>query len=61
VWGYDISNVTAVNMNVIKVDYKPNYIKMEVSSRLPTITRGINELRRRLDMQETAANPAAPT
>ncbi len=61
VWGYDISNVTVVNTNIIKIDYSPDEIKMEISSRLPTITRGVNELRRRLDLESTNANPDAPT
>jgi hypothetical protein len=61
VWGYDISNVTAVNINVIKVDYSPDSIKLEVSSRLPSISRGVNELRRRLEAQATVNNPSAPT
>jgi len=61
VWGYDIANVTAVSVNIIKVDYIPDYIKIEVSSMLPTITRGINELRRRLESQATVNNPDAPT
>jgi len=61
VWGYDISNVTAVNINIIKIDYTPDSIRLEVSSQLPTITRGVNELRRRLDLEATNANPDTPT
>lgn len=60
-WGYDIINVTATNVNVVKVDYAPDYVKLEVSSRLPFFTRDVNELRRRLEAQTSTKNPDAPT
>lgn len=60
-WGYDIANVTATNVNVVKVDYAPDYVKLEVSSRLPFFTRDLNELRRRLEAQTSTKNPDAPT
>jgi hypothetical protein len=60
-WGFDISNVTATNINLIKADYKPDYISCEVSSQLPQVGRSLTELKRKL--QETVAvnNPAVPT
>lgn len=61
VWGYDISNVTATNINVVKCDYTPNALKIELSSKLPLIGNKINELRRRLDLVNTEANPDAPS
>lgn len=60
-WGYDIANVTATNVNVVKVDYAPDYVKLEVSSRLPFFTRDVNELRRRLEAKTSTKNPDAPT
>jgi len=60
-WGYDISNVTATNLNVVKVDYRPNYVKLEVSSRLPFISNQVNEIRRRLDLKTNENNPAVPS
>jgi hypothetical protein len=60
-WGYDIANVTATNVNVVKVDYTPDYVKLEVSSKLPFFTRTVNELRRRLDAKTATNNPVAPT
>jgi len=58
-WGYDISNVTATNINLIKANYKPDYISCEVTSQLPQVGKTLTELRRKL--QETVAvnNPAA--
>ena len=59
-WGYDIANVTATNLNVVKVEYKPDFIRLEVSSRLPFVSKQVNELRRRLDLKSTLNNPDAP-
>lgn len=59
-WGYDIANVTATKANVVKVDYTPNSIYLEVSSILPQVSRTVNELRRRLDAEASASNPSAP-
>ncbi|HBI50260.1 MAG TPA: hypothetical protein DDY21_00200 [Candidatus Moranbacteria bacterium] len=59
-WGYDISNVTATNINIVKIDYTPQALSVELSSRLPFITRTVNELRRRLDLKTTVNNPDAP-
>jgi hypothetical protein len=61
VWGYDISNVTATNINVVKLQYKPDSVSLELSSKLPLVGNTINELRRRLEMVATEANPDAAT
>jgi hypothetical protein len=61
VWGYDISNVTATNINVVKLDYKPDSIAIELSSQLPLVGNTINELRRRIELVTTESNPTSPT
>lgn len=61
VWGYDISNVTATNINVVRLEYKPDSILLELSSQLPLVGNTISELRRRLDLVTTELNPDAPT
>jgi hypothetical protein len=60
-WGFDISNVTATNINVVKLEYKPDSISLELSSKLPLVGNTINELRRRLEMVSTEMNPDAAT
>lgn len=61
VWGYDISNVTATNINIVRKTYRPDSIDIEVSSKLPLIGNSLNELRRRMESVSTENNPATPT
>jgi hypothetical protein len=60
-WGYDISNVTATNVNIIKISYKPDLIDLEVSSELPTVSHRIEDIQRNLQEQATANNPSSPS
>ena len=60
VWGYDISNVTATNINVVKLEYKPDSISLELSSQLPLVGNTISELRRRLELVTSELNPDEP-
>lgn len=60
VWDYSITDITATVQQIQKVTYHPDYIEIELSNRLPDITKRIEDINRNLVDSLTANNPATP-
>lgn len=60
-WDYDLSNVTSTVQQIVKVSYEPRKVTLEVSSKLPNVSKRVEDIRRNLLRTQTENNPTAPT
>lgn len=50
-----------VILQILSVNYRPDNITLEASSRLPVVAKRIEDIRRNLELNQTADNPSVPT
>ena len=60
-WDYDITNAASQVLQIMKVQYHPDYAIIELSNKQPDIVRRIEEINRQLVDSITADNPATPS
>lgn len=60
-WDFDLQNLASMNMQIQKVDYSPDSVKIQASSLAPDVTKKIEELNRAVDAIQTANNPDSPS
>lgn len=60
-WDYDITQVTATVQQIVKTSYEPDKLIIEISSRLPNISKRVEDIKRNLTKIYTDENPTAPT
>jgi len=60
-WNYDLSQVSSTVQQIMKVSYEPDKVTLEISSRLPNISRRVEDIQRNLLRLTTNENPSAPT
>lgn len=61
VWDQTISTSAADVIQILSVDYKPDSIVVEASSRLPQIAKRIEDIQRNLEVSQMVNNPNAPS
>lgn len=61
VWDQTISASAADVIQILSIDYKPDSIVIEASSRLPQIAKRIEDINRNLQNTQTVDNPVAPS
>lgn len=57
VWDQTLSSQAADVIQILSLDYKPDSITIEASSRLPQIAKRIEDINRNLENSQTVANP----
>lgn len=60
-WDYDITNASSQVLQIMKVQYHPDYAIIELSNKQPDIVRRVEEINRQLVDSITADNPTAPS
>lgn len=61
VWDQTITSAAQALIQVIAIDYMPDVLQVQASSRLPIIAKRIEEIAKQLVNYQTAANPSAPS
>lgn len=61
VWDQTLATQAADIIQIMAVEYTPDALTIEASSRLPQIAKRIEDVRRNLEGSQTTANPSAPT
>lgn len=61
VWDQTLSTTAADVIQILSLEYAPDSILIEASSRLPQIAKRIEDINRNLENSQTLLNPAAPT
>ena len=59
-WNYEISGLTSDILHVISTTYYPDYMELEVSKALPSVSKRIEDIQRNLDDSITATIPTKP-
>ena len=60
-YDFDLQNLASMNMQVLKIDYTPDSIKLQASSVPPDVAKRIEEINRSLEALQTADNPSIPS
>ncbi len=60
-WDFNLTEVSSTVQQIIKVSYEPTKVTLEISSRLPNISKRVEDIKRNLDRVYTDDNPTAPT
>lgn len=61
VWDQTLASSAADIIQIMSVEYTPNYILIEASSRLPEISKRVEDVNRNLEATQTVDTPGAPT
>ncbi len=61
VWDQTLTYTAAEEVQILSIAYKPQGITIEASSRLPEISKRIEDINRNLVASQTKDNPASPT
>jgi len=59
-WDYDITNTAGLILQIMKVDYHPDYVELEISNRQADMSKRIEDINRNLVDTQTANNPVIP-
>jgi len=60
-WDYDLASISSLVQQIVKVDYATDKVTLEISSKLPNISKRVEDIKRNLDIILTNGNPTAPT
>ena len=60
-WDYSISYATGTPMQIKNINYTPNYVDLELTSRLIPVQNRIEDIYRNLEDYVNKDNPSAPT
>jgi len=61
VWDQTLAYQAADIIQIQSIEYHPNYLRIEASSRLPEIAKRVEDVYRNLEQTQTLANPTTPT
>lgn len=61
VWDQTLTTSAADVIQILSIDYRPDSIVLEASSRLPQIAKRIEDIQRNLENTQTVDNPTAPS
>lgn len=59
-WDYSLEEVSSTVQQIMKVTYDPHQVTLEVSSRLPNISKRVEDIKRNMDRIYTQDNPTFP-
>lgn len=60
-WDNDVVSVTESVLQIVSVEYNPGYAIVVISSKLPQVSKRVEDVARNLVDSQTADNPAQPT
>lgn len=59
-WDFDVRNITETVMQIVGIQYQPNYIELVVSSKIPDVSKRVEDINRNLVDSLTNDNPTNP-
>ena len=60
-WDYNITNAAGQLLQIVRIQYAPDYAVIELSNKQPNIVRRIEEINQRVLDAITVDNPATPS
>lgn len=59
-WDFDVRNMAELDMQIVEIRYTPGYAELLLSSRLPNVSKRIEDIERNLETTTAENNPASP-
>lgn len=60
-WDQSLASLAADIIQIVSINYEPDSIEIEASSRLPQIAKRVEDIQRNLENTQTVNNPTAPS
>lgn len=59
-WDFNVRNLTEIVMQIVDIKYTPNYVELTISSKIPNISKRIEDINKLLISTIVANNPPSP-
>lgn len=59
-WDFNLRNLTELVMQIVEINYQPNFVELTVSSKIPNVSKRIEDINRNLIDTITLDNPVSP-
>ena len=59
-WDYNVRNITELIMQIVEIQYTPNYVELTISSKIPNVSRRVQDLNNELLATMSADAPSNP-
>lgn len=60
-WDFNVRNLTETIMQIVEIQYTPNYVELTISSKIPNVSKRVEDLNRNLVDSLVAAAAANPS
>ena len=60
-WDYNVRNLTEIIMQIVEIQYTPDYVELTISSKIPNVSKRVQDLNNQLLAATTADAPSNPT
>lgn len=60
-WDFNVRNLTELIMQIVEIQYQPNYVELTISSKIPNVSKRVEDVNRNLlvtQLQDAPNNPA---
>ena len=60
-WDFNVRNITEAVMQIVEIRYQPDYVELTISSKIPNVTKRVEDINRNFVDGITKDNPTNPT
>lgn len=60
-WDYNVRNLTEIIMQIVEIQYTPNYVELTISSKIPNVSKRVQDINNTLLASLSADAPSNPT
>lgn len=63
-WDYNVRNITELIMQIVEIQYTPNYVELTISSKIPNVSKRVQDLTDQMlatTSEDAPSNPAIGT
>lgn len=60
-WDFNVRNITETVMQIVEIKYQPTFIELTISSKIPNVSKRVEDLNRQLLDTITNNNPTSPS
>ena len=60
-WDYNVRNLTEIIMQIVEIQYTPDYVELTISSKIPNVSKRVQDLNNQLLAATTADAPSNPS
>lgn len=60
-WDFNVRNITETIMQIVEIRYQPNYVELVISSKIPNVSKRVEDINRNFVDSITKDNPTSPS